>query len=225
MVVSSNEQIQEISALRLPQLAAVYAEVFAGQPWLEVSRCNKCGNFSSSSPDHSSNCSQNGCDGVCDQEAYPLIETTRYIQNELQKPDAIGLYAVQLALMGQAADVIKGFAWGYGSQPDVLAQQKYHTQEMQKVVADLLVASGFFFYVSEVGVPTVHQGNGLGKRLTNQLIDGGIQKGLSTVVLRTNEDSPMRYIAEKVGMKPVVGLDSGVRDTENEARVLFVGKR
>lgn len=202
----------------IPATAATYAQVFAQEPWKEVSRCGKCGGFSDQQPGTNASCQ---CGGVYDQPAYPQQQTEQYIAAELNRPLAQGYVLAQLRLLDQ----VQGFGWGYQSDPQSLAEQKYRTPEMRQMVADLLAKSGFFYYVSEVGVVSQTQGQGWGKQLTSRLIETGSQVPLPTAVLRTNENSPMRYIAQSLGMKPVIGLESGNRDQENEARVLFVGRR
>lgn len=200
----------------MSEIAQVYSEVFAGPPWLEVSKCSTCGSFGSSEVAQGKSCS---CGGSFDVPAYPLVETTEYVRGELARQSALGLWLA----VGTKELQAKGFGWGYGTEAKMLARQKYKTDALQSIVRELLVSSGAFFYISEVGVLPSLQGEGWGKALTSALIDGS--KQYSNVVLRTSEDSPMRYISEKLGMKPVMGLQSGVRDDENEARVLFVGKR
>lgn len=68
------------------------------------------------------------------------------------------------------------------------------------------------------------QGHKIGKGLTNELVCRGKDAYLGQIVLRTNENSPMRYLAEKLGLEPVIGLNNGFLDIENPQRVLFEGK-
>lgn len=209
----------------LPQdyraVAKTYTEVFAGPPWYEVSKCTQCGSFSGEEPQAGSTCS---CGGEYASPAYPVPETTQYVANEVNKPDAIALLIAQIKLVQSTSNLVKGFGWGFSMDAGEL-QGKYKTQEMQQVVADLLVNTGIFYYVSEVGVLPEMQGSGYGKRLTGSLVNQALQEGYSDFVVRTNEDSGMRYILEQMGMQPIIGLETGIKDTENEARVLFVGKR
>lgn len=198
------------------QLAEVYARVFAGYPWYEVSRCTTCCDFSSTLPDLKRSC--NACEsGFYADPAYPLDETAAYIGSELGKPDAVG----RLVLSSRR---ILGFGWGYSSLSEQLAERKYKTDEMKEVVIRLVGRGVAFFYVSEVGVLPESQKSGWGRRLTEAVVDNR-PIGLRRVVLRTNQDSGMRYIAEKLGMKPVVGLNTDIVDVENPNRVLFVGER
>lgn len=214
-------EIQPIATENYSAVARTYAQVFAGEPWREVSRCTNCGNFSQEKPQSGASCA---CGGAFSEEAYPLVETTNYVGRELVKPDATGLFLTQAALFNQVQQIAQGFGWGFKMSPAELSQ-KYRTEEMQSVVTDLLVRAGFFYYVSEVGVLPEVQGLGFGKRLTNQVVDAGRRKGYDQFVVRTNEDSAMRYILEKMGMQAIVGLQTGVKDTENESRVLFINKR
>lgn len=202
----------------IPATAQVYAEVFAGLPWQEVSKCNSCGEFGSSQPSERAKCSHCSS-GKLSLEAYPDKETQKYIKKELAKMDALGLLAVQMNL-----SKLIGFGWGYAMDGKQFVKEKYKLAEMQEMINRLLVNMGVFYYVSEVGVVESSQGSGIGKQLTHKLMDHG-KHSQGNLVLRTNEDSAMRYIAQKAGMVPVVGLNSGNKDKENEARVIFVSKK
>lgn len=215
-------EIQPIRSENLAAVATSYASVFAGEPWKEVSRCTQCGSFSSNEPGENAQCS---CGGSFSKEAYPVKETAEYIAQEISQPDAVSAFLTQSLLLAKVQQTAQGFAWGYQMSRSHLSEKKYQTQEMQQLIVDVLSTCGFFFYVSEVGVLPELQGQGLGKLLTNQLLKEGEKKGYRHYVVRTNESSALRFILEKIGMKPVIGLQTGIRDTENEARVLFVGQR
>lgn len=209
------ETITNINQQDIPELAQVYALVFAGPPWNEVSKCSECGNFSGENVAQLTSCP---CGGVFKFPAYPIAETGKYINKELQQPDT---QAVKVA----SPEEIVGFGWGYQTEGETLARNKYSSLEMQTMLQNLLLKSGIFFYVSEVGILSMCQGKGYGSAVTNTLINSARRKGMDTTVLRTNENSPMRYIAEKIGMKAIIGLRSGNRDLENEMRVIFLGER
>lgn len=211
-------EVKNITRQDIPDTAKVYAEVFAGEPWREVSKCNSCGEFGSSQPSEKKRCTH-CAKGRLSLPAYPERETQQYVTKELSRMDAVGLLAVQMQL-----SKLIGFGWGYAMDGRQFAGEKYKLAEMQQLVTDLLVNAGTFYYVSEVGVIESSQGHGIGKQLTHRLMDHG-KKSQGTIVLRTNENSSMRYIAEHAGMKPVVGLKSGNTDTENEERVIYIGKK
>lgn len=220
--MKNNYEIQSISPKEYRAVAATYARVFAGEPWKEVSRCDRCGQFSNESPTSNTRCA---CGGGFSLEAYPLPETTQYVGQEVTKPDATGVFLAQVQLLAEVQQCVFGFGWGFKMTSEELSFKKYRTQEMQHLVAELLINTGFFYYVSEVGVLPSLQGLGFGKDLTNKVVDSGKRKGYQQFVVRTNEDSPMRYILEKMGMIPIMGLQTGIRDAENEARVLFVNQK
>lgn len=220
------EGITYLNKENIGQVPRLYAKVFAGEPWREVSRCSLCGGFSGSNPAEFAACSNPKCSGTYSLEAYPEGETRDYIKDELSKPNAAGFQEVRESERGnRPIEEVYGFAWGYESAARLLAEAKYSGEEMQQILTDLLVKAGPFFYVSEVGVDPDLQLKGKGKGLTKRLATAGESLGFKTLVLRTNEDSPMRYISEKLGMKPIIGLDTGIKDKENEARVIFVGGR
>lgn len=208
------------SSQHLDIVARTYAEVFSGEPWMEVSKCDHCGEFGSSLPVENSSCLRCGT-GLMSLEAYPLDETVQYIKDELSHPSPRGLLGAMVNVRGGETRV-EGFGWGYGLSSLQLVEAKYHSGEMREMVGRLLAENPAFFYVSEVGVIPTIQRKGLGTELTAGLVEYATQFHKS-IVLRTNEDSGMRKIAERLGMKPLYGLQTGLRDTENEARVLFLG--
>lgn len=197
-------------------VAQTYAQVFAGEPWKEVSKCDACGAFSAAQPTEAVLCN---CGGIFAQEAYPLADTTAYVEKETTRTGGQSLVVAQLEIL-QAS--VAGFAWGFELDASAFAEQKYRTQEMQQLICDLLVQAGFFYYISEVGVLPTLQGQGFGKKLTQRLVGQAERAGYQQFVVRTNEDSAMRYILESMGMQPILGLQTGIQDTENEARVVFV---
>lgn len=220
--MKNNYEIQRIAPSNYEAVASTYAEVFAGEPWKEVSKCKKCGGFSAQSPSQAQACE---CGGNFSLPAYPLDETTAYVGQELSRPDAAGVFLSQVDLLQNLGSKAFGFGWGFQSSARELVSKKYRTVEMQRIVSELLVSAGFFYYVSEVGVLPSLQGSGYGKSITNTLVTSAEKSGYRDFVVRTNEDSAMRYILEKIGMKPVIGLQTGIKDSENESRVLFVGKK
>ena len=205
----------------IPRTSQIYAEVFAGNPWYEISKCNNCGQFGSNSPEEKTSCSH--CEsGTLSLPAYPKDSTKKYIFEELSKPDAVGLLAIYLNSANDN-EQLAGFGWGYRMTDKEFVSEKYSSEEMGETILELLINSSIFYYISEVGVIETLQGQGIGKKLTHRLMDHG-QNSQGIILLRTNESSSMRYIAEKFGMIPIVGLDSGIKDAENEERVIFVNK-
>lgn len=203
-------------------VAKLYGGVFAEWPWEERTKCAVCGNFSASSPEQRMQCTNPGCAGFFTEEAYPMDETVSYIRKEIQKPQAVALAEVKMEDVRMTLEDVLAFGWGFASDAQSFAKDKYATEEMRSLLKDLLVRAGTFFYVSEVGVKPETQGKGLGTKMTKRIVSQG-QTMQETIVLRTNESSPMRTIAEKMGMKPILGLKTGLTDRENEARVIFVG--
>src|SRR5258708_1916211 len=166
----------DLSEKEMGRIAVPYARVFAGWPWLEVSKCGVCGSFSANNPEEATPCKNPGCTGVYSKSAYPEMETEAYIRKEMSKPMASGILQVKMEAVRMTIEEILGFGWGYASTSTETAQEKYQTQEMQKILSDLLVKAGLFFYISEVGVDPNSQGKGIGKKLTSQLSDEGKKK-------------------------------------------------
>lgn len=217
----NNKEFFNSSSSLVPDIAKCFAIVFAGHPWFEVSKCNKCGRYSSTLPEQSVGC--NYCtEGICDLEAYPLEETIAYVRGQLGRPNSVGIASVSAS--GSEVSKIEGFSWGYGETNQSFSSDIYKTPEMQQLIFELLRDLNIFFYVSEVGVKEELRGKGLGKTLTIETIQRS-SPVYSSVVLVTNENSGMRHIAESIGMKPLLGLNTGIKDKENEARILFVGQK
>jgi GNAT superfamily N-acetyltransferase len=217
-----NREIIKIEDHMLPEIASCFAQVFAGHPWYEVSKCSACGRFSDTNPDESVN-GKYCHDGSFDQVAYPYAETTESVREALGKPDAIGIVVAQLSLFGTLAE-IEGFAWGSGQRPLESYQKQYESEELKAVIAQLLVNTNFCFHISEVGLKESARGNGFGKKMVEHLIDK-VPSHYGMITLFTRENSPMRFIAEKLGLQAVIGLNSGIEDTERAGRVFFAGIR
>ena len=72
-----------LSGGKIPEVAEVYAKVFAGWPWFEVSKGPECGKFYGPDFEVGAACPC-GCGAL--QEAYPKEETVNYIFKELSRP-------------------------------------------------------------------------------------------------------------------------------------------
>lgn len=217
----------------LDQIASLYAEVFAGPPWNEYTRCIDCKEFfglESKQDDPCLNC------GSQLTLAYPIAETKGYILDETRRNNA------SIFVMKKNDELI-GFVWGYSYSIDDFAREKYRNLEMQTKIKDLLIKSGIaeeFFYFSECGVKIDQRGNGFSSVLSELLIKEG-QKTKLPIVMRTNWESPMVAVAQRFQMRqimgPMVEIDKARRtilpkkgavnnftDMEIEERVLFVLK-
>src|SRR3972149_7763438 len=91
-------------------VAAIYAQVFAGEPWNEVSKCPSCGKFSAAKVGES--CTNSEClEKPQLVEAYPLPETAAYVRSEVEKPGGI---LETLVLQDKWPEIQPvGFASGY----------------------------------------------------------------------------------------------------------------
>jgi predicted GNAT family acetyltransferase len=199
----------------LTPVARLYADVFAGPPWGEYTKCPECNTFYGLRTKVGDLCS-NKCRTPLTL-AYPLDETVKYIAEELSKPKSKGL------LIGEGSEV-KAFAWGYAfNSAEQFIQEKYHTEETAKRVRQSLCAMDILeelFYVSEVGVHSVYRGNGWSNILTGQLVAVADDNGIP-VVMRTNHVSPMVRVGRKNGMEIIMGHGTDLPDSENPERVLL----
>lgn len=198
-------QITELSTSSdLISVAKLYATVFAGPEWQEVSRCPNCGQFSSSFT--GSKCGN--CKNIL-IEAYPEAETADYIVGELSKPLATGL----LALENQ---IPVAFGWAYALNGLDFSLTKYNNSQSQTQIAQV-VQDIDYYYISEVGVNPNFQRRGLGTQITSKLI-----RDKSPLLMRTSQNSAMLTIAKRLDFQPIVGLETGILDAENPARVILV---
>lgn len=195
---------------RVGLIAETYAQVFAGWPWYEVSKGVGCGNFYGPSLPPGSPCPC-GCGTLA--LAYPQEETSEYINAELSKPDAIGKVATE-------SGVIVGFGWGYKLSGKYFAENKYRDEFFKETLNNLLGES-YYYYISEVGVLPQVQGKGVGTKITTSLSLNGAFLNLP-LLMRTNIDSPMVKIAQKLGMTAIVSPFLDIKDLENEKRVIFI---
>ncbi len=197
------------------ETAKVYAEVFAGHPWYEVTRCDTCHDFFGPNTSIGQACPK---DGTPLGAAYPLEETTDYISEELRNPNGVGF------ALKDESDRIHGFGWGYSiHEPEKYAAHKYHKPETIEQVTGTLRANGItdeFYYVSEVGVVSEERVHGFGRQMTANLLAVADVLQQPTV-LRTNEDSPMARIARRLEMKAIMGEGTDIFDSENAARMIF----
>lgn len=214
------------------QLAKIYANVFAGPPWNENTRCLDCEQFFGLDTQIGQTCI-NGCGNLL-IEAYPLAETKEYIAEETSE-----LKAVTRLIKNR--NKIIAFIWGFVYQnPEAFAKKKYKTPKMQNIITDTLRGNGIndsFFYFSECGVQSDYRGQGLSNLLFQDLEYQRRTLSLPAM-LRTNMDSPMIAVSIKFGLRQVFGsqvlvdqinkrlittgqLINGI-DQENQARTLFV---
>lgn len=220
---------------QITEVAGLYANVFAGPPWNESTKCLTTGSFYG--PDTQAG---NPCPDCSTPlaEAYPIDETVEYILGELGKANPIGLLAF-------VNSELAGFSWGYQTTPEELAESKWKTPKMQNTVKDLLSSygvSGKLFYGSETGVDPEFRGKGLGKQLVRTRLNQVIRSGEKFMVVRTNLNSPMYGICSEMGefaqiLGPVARTGwfnnkykpafeyVNTLDSENPERVLFLYDR
>lgn len=233
---------------QIAEVAGLYANVFAGPPWYEATKCLTSGSFYGADTTAGAPCPD--CSNPL-SEAYPKDETTQYILGELGKTNPIGLLAF-------VNSELAGFSWGYRTTPKELVESsKWKTPDMKQKVYDLLAdygVSGSLFFGSETGVDPKFRDKGLGKKLVRARFDEILRSGEKYALVRTNVNSPMYGIIEGSSMSK--GLDgffqilgpisnkkfwtgnwelkkktgkqvyaNDMVDTENPDRVLFLFKR
>lgn len=169
----------------IPQIARVYRETFAANPWYEGAKCPVCEGreFVSMIGSVCPYCSPEK--KVIMLEFWPEAEVVRDFYKEMSKPEAVCLVAIQMGC-------VAGFAWGY--------QLKINREVCQKLGAEHLLHRHAFdevFYIDEVAVHPDYQSRGIGKSLTTMIIEGQALPKL----LRTKAGSKMQDISLSLGGK------------------------
>lgn len=212
--------------------AKLYAEVFASPPWNEFTKCTSCFEFFGLDTKAGDPCTKCGSNL---NTAYPVDEVIKIIEKEVSRTNG------KCFVLKENTEIV-GFTWGYQyNSPEEFARDKYRTTDMQEKIVDLLKRNGIynaFFYFSECGVSQSRRGGGLSNILAEILLTSVNQDQLP-IVMRTNWQSPMAAVAERFGMKQIMGpkpridrinkrillegsIVSNFTDSEIEERILFL---
>lgn len=165
------------------KIGDLLADVFAGPPWNEATKCPTGASYYGRETQAGSPCPDCQAPLV---EFYPKEETIQYILGELGKNNPIGLLAY-------VNNELAGFSWGYQTTPSGVAT-KWKTPQMQGLVQELLANYGVedtLFYGSETGVDPQFQGKGIGKKLVRARFEEILRSGEKYALVRTNVNSPM----------------------------------
>jgi hypothetical protein len=226
-----------LSETDLRTLSETYADVFAGEPWNEYTRCLQENTFYGRETAPGDSCA--GC-GAALTLAYPLDETIGNIRTELSRPDT----AAWLLFGPAPARELGGFSWGFTYEsPEAFVAAKYNTPAMRKAVVRALAEQGVtgpFYYLSESGIVDRSdlRGQGLSREFHGRRIECAVDLGL-VAVQRTLCTGPMYRTSLRCGMRQIMGpeavFETGVRrivktgrvvndlvDSELADRVLFV---
>lgn len=225
----------------LMQVADTYAEVFAGDPWYEVTRCT------SSEREFR----RTGAPGdICPSHATPL--TAAYPRDE-QMEVILGEVSHRDASMFVLEDGprVVGFSWAYAYEsPDDFIDAKYQgesseAEQLRENVSRLLARHGLygpFYYLSETGIipDARYRGHGYSNELIHRRLEVADSLGLD-VLQRTSCDSAMYNTAKTAGFQQINGRVSvrvpggrnhltneyvgNFRDPINPDRVLFLKKQ
>lgn len=210
----SIEKLGRTDLRKVKKTAETYGRVFAGPEWNEVSRCPTSGTFYGSDNPVGTRCPC--CRGKL-EEAYPPIETTGYIRDEISSNGSV-------AIIEEEDGKPKAFGWAYRLLGSAFAKKKYR-EENVSMIEEIVEKDEEYFYISEVGVVAEKQGRGLGKKITKALAGEGEKEGLP-LLLRTSNKSTMAKIARNdLGMEVVMGDEDSPVDPENSNRLLFIKKK
>lgn len=212
-----------VAPSELARIAVTYANVFAGPPWSEVSKC-----MDGFSPEPAgSQCEDCGEERG---EAYPLFEQVNIIGDELSRPDA-ACFVVEDQTDGE----LVGFSWGFQYRNvDEFLEQKYSGDgeaydrlrgDVRAALAEKAIRDQDFYYLSETGIiaDDRYRGRGLSKQLTTMRAAVAQERGLD-MVQRTSNASMMYRTMKSAGFTEVLGANVGTLDAVNPQRSLFVKK-
>lgn len=200
------------------ELAAVYAKVFAGDPWNEVTRCPIVpGQFFGAETQPGQLCPS--ClkletpRAVPLEEAYPKDELIPYFAEETSRDGAFAL--VGRPNEGPNRGRIVAFTWMY-NYPDArtFVLDKYKIPQgdipglrFQVRLIRLLQNSGVngkFGYFSESGILPEYRGNGLSNEFWERRVEITQAQGIPAIQ-RTRWDSPMIVVARKFNFEQLLG--------------------
>lgn len=203
------EKLNRNDLRKLKATAETYRKTFATEPWKEVSRGPGCDQFFGPENPPGTICPC-GCGKL--EEAYPIIKTTRYILGEISRQNSIAIVATQ---NGKPV----GFGWAYEETGEEFADTKYKPENRERVV-NIVGKEKWVIYLSEFGFIEEERGKGYGKEITERVVEES-SKLQKPYLMRTNKSSTMRFIAEKLGMKPIMGSEDTPPDPENPERILY----
>lgn len=232
----------ELGSSELAELAELYARVFAGEPWNEYTTCSDSGVFFGKDTQPGDICPDAGCSTIL-QPAYPLANTTTYINGELARSDS----ALLLLRDQDRDDALVGFSWGFSyDKPEDFAVAKYKTPQMQIAIGGLLrslnLGDNGLWYLSESGIEDDirYRGKGISREFHTRRLEIARSLGLDAIQ-RTSAYGNM-YRTSKRTMAQIMGTETAhsattnrleitgqivndLPDTEIEGRVLFAQKK
>ena len=222
MKYMTNITIEQLNPGQRPDyssLAEVYAQVFSGYQWYEVTRCPTKGPVSGQDKELGQLCT------CCEDApqvltvAYPREETATYIEEELSLPGTIGMLGILNGPGGMGYRDIIAFSWAICTSPEDLAIRKWRTSEARAKISEALAPysqDGQLLFGSEVGVLPGYQSEGIGTRLMQARLSAVEQAGLN-LAGRTLAGSPMSKIYTRLGFRQLDCLD-----LDNPNRTLFI---
>lgn len=210
------------------RLVPKYIKTFEGPPWNEYAKCNSppCDNYGGTEITIGSPCD---CGGQF-TAYYPPAEVLQYITNESKKPN------FRLAILGDTENPT-GFAWSYETRVQKLVSDKWTNKKDQAQILQAINSIGLnsvstIRYFSECGINPPLRGQGLANKLVEPMVDSKLP-----TIYRTNYQSPMMAVAEKLSFTQIYGpnvivirggknIDTGdtarFREKQNPDRVLFI---
>ena len=209
--LSTDIQIEAMDLLKdIHQVADLFADVFAVDPWNEYTKCVGCSSFSGIDTHPGDTCPH--CRNSTLQLAYPHDETVDLIKEAGSRPNATMLIA------RQDEDII-GFAWGYtySSMEELIERNSENSQQGNDQMVAVLNANNIkppIFYFAEIGIGSNARGRGLSHLLVEGLIERASELD-QPLLMTTNWKTRMVPVAKKFGMKLILGPESYYDKTTN----------
>ncbi|MFA6593670.1 MAG: GNAT family N-acetyltransferase [Candidatus Buchananbacteria bacterium] len=129
------------------------------------------------------------------------------LQQQLEKSQALCWLALS------SPPKIVGFSWGFGVSRDELAEIA-----SGHMLDSFFSESAKIFYFSELGVDTRKRHGGIGKKLTEKLVEHAKNCGYNKIMLRTDiRATAARTLYEHLGFKEL-----GIKDAQFSERIYYL---
>lgn len=165
-------------------IAKAYQQTFAGYPWFEGLKCQKCtqGFPLTHTETICPNCSTPE-EPVTLVDYWPTDTIVSCFEKEMAEPQAV-------CIVVQKGGVIVAFSWGYRVSSCPELDEKLAAPELHRILA------GEYFYLDEVAVIPLYQKIGIGTELVISML---AEQPFERVLLRTKEEGPMFKLIIKMG--------------------------
>ncbi|EKE11613.1 MAG: GCN5-related N-acetyltransferase [uncultured bacterium] len=126
-------------------------------------------------------------------------EVQKDMEREFTKKNANAVFALD-----ERSGAVCGFSWGYEvSKKEMQAISNGH------ILDDFLDDRERYFYIDELGVDSRYRTKGIGRKISEWLIESARRNDFVKILLRTNEKAlPARFLYAKLGFKELLARDA-----------------